>query len=795
MLKNIFKTALRNMLRDRGYSFLNLLGLTISIASSLLLILYISHELSYENFHEKKDRIYRIVSHFQERDDEFSWASTQPPLGQQIKADYPEIEEYARLNGLGSNTVLTYEDKKYEEDDLVLADSTYFDIFSHNFIEGNSKTCLDEPNSIVLTKTLAEKIFKDEPALGKILKDSDNESIKVTGVIEDLPRNTHMEFTGIVSLNSIENLGGGWGSFYLRTFILLKENVNGETFKAKLPEVIENYVDPIFEQYGVNVQYEMQELASIHLYSKTDGEEGGGDIAYIYIFSIVVVFMLIIAAINYMNLATARSERRAREVGIRKVLGSYRWMLTTQFVSESLILTLSALIISFILINFIFLTPFNAMTSREFYFMDLFNPELILSIVAIIILLGILGGSYPAFYLSSFKPISVLKGKFVHGKSTVPLRKVLVVAQFAISIGMIISTIIVYDQLSFLRNKDLGFAKDQIMVSSLSSREMADKLPVLRSTLLESPDVLAVASASSSPGRGYPKNLLPVETKDGFVEKGVNFYRVDENYIPTLEIKLLEGRNFSKDLASDSNAVIVNKMFAERNEWEEPIGKRIRLSDSDDEIEEYATVIGVIDDFHQLSLYQKLEPLAFFYRPKMNFVHIKFRPESTSSVKSHVEEKWAEVYPGIPFNPYFLDQHFFESYEADQKRSKVFTLFSGITIFIACVGLLGLASFSAEQRTKEIGIRKVIGASLYNIIFLLTKEFFILIFISMIFAFSGAYYLMNNWLNSSFVYHTEIQIISFVYAGVMSLLFVLLTVSYHAYRAANGNPVNALRSE
>ncbi len=795
MLKNILKTALRNTLRDKGYSLLNLLGLSVSIIASLLLVLYINHELSYEDFHVKKDRIYRIVSHFQERDDEFSWASTQPTLGKQIKADYPEIEEFVRLNGLGNNTKLTIGDEVYNEDDLVLADSTYFDIFTHTFLEGDPSTCLDEPNSIVLTKSLAEKYFGDDPAVGQTIKDSDDESLKVTAVIEDLPRNTHIELTGLVSLNSIENLGGGWGSFYLTTFVLLKENVDAEAFKLKLPEVITNYVDPIFEQYGVKIEYEMQELAGIHLFSDTDGEQGGGNIAYIYIFSIVVVFMLAIAAINYMNLATARSERRAREVGIRKVLGSYKWMLVLQFISESMILTITSLIISLVSIEYLFLEPFNSMTSREFFFSDIFQTEIIMSIIAIVVLLGVLGGSYPAFYLSSFKPVKVLKGRFVSKKGSVPLRKVLVITQFAISIAMIISTIIVFDQLSFLRNKDLGFAKDQIMVVPLADRSMSEKYDVFMNELSQNSDIISVSSSMSSPGRGYPKNLMPIESKDGFVEKGVNFYRVDENYIPTLEIQLLEGRNFSKDMASDSNAVIVNQLFVQRMDWDDPIGKRIRISDEEDEVAEYLYVVGVMEDFHQLSLYQELEPLAFFYGENLPFVHIKFQPQKINEVQAQVSTVWEKIYPSQPFDSYFLDQRFFESYEEDAKRSKVFTLFSAITIFIACIGLLGLASYSAEQRTKEIGIRKVLGAGEKNIIFLLTKDFFILVFISMGIAFVASYFMMKNWLDDSFVYHVKIQPLSFLYAGMIALFFVLLTVGFQALRAANNNPVDALRTE
>lgn len=795
MWKNILFTAWRNSIRDKGYSLLNLLGLTISITASLLLVLYISHELSYENFHVKKDRIYRIVSHFQERDDEFSWASTQAPLAPQMKTDYAEVEEFVRIRGLGGNTSLTYNNVTQAEENLVLADSTYFDIFTHVFLEGDPKTCLDEPNSIVMTRSMAEKYFGQESALGKILKDAEGDAIKVSAVIEDLPRNTHLDFNGIISFNSVDGISKSWGSFFLHTYILLEQNVEGKAFSKKLAEVIAKYVDPIFKPYGVEVDYEMQAIETIHLYSKTDGEEGGGNIAYIYIFSIVVVFMLVIAAINYMNLATARSERRAREVGIRKVLGSYRWMLIAQFVSESLILTITALAISLFSIAFFFLDSFNGLTGREFYFEDLLQIKIIISTVGMVFLLGVLGGSYPAFYLSSFKPVSVLKGKFVPGKSTVPLRKILVVIQFAISITMIISTIVVYDQLSYLRNKDLGFSKDQVLVIQFTDWSMTEKYEVFKNYLEKSPAVISVGTANSSPGRGYDKNLLPVESEDGFVEKGVNLYQTDADYIPTLGIKILEGRNFDQKLASDSNAIIVNRLFAERMAWEDQsLGKRIRLSGPDSK-EEYATVIGVMDNFHQLSLYQQMEPLVFFYREKSSFVHVKFKPENLKAFQNHLTDSWEKVYANLPMESYFLDQHFYESYEADEKRSLVFTLFSGITIFIACIGLLGLASFSAEQRTKEIGIRKVIGATEWHILSLLTKEFFVLVMISMVFAFGSAYFLMSRWLNESFVYHTEIKWLSFIYAALIALFFVLLTVGIQAYRAANRNPVNALRTE
>ncbi len=794
MLKNILKTAVRNILRDKAYSLLNLIGLSISITASLLLILYIFHELSYEDFHEYRDRIYRIVSHIQERDDEFSWASTQAPLAKQMKDDYPEVEEYVRINGLGSNTMLSYGDKNYAEDKLCLADSTFFKIFSHKFLEGQPNTCLDQPNSIVLSKSLAEKYFGSEQAVGKILKNADGESLKVTAVIEDFPRNTHLEFAGLISLNSIDDLGGGWGSFYLNTYILLKEGIDGEAFKSKLPEVVKKYVSPIFNQFGVKVQYEMQNLSEIHLFSKTDGEQGGGDISYIYIFSIVIVFMLVISAINYMNLATARSENRAREVGIRKVLGSYRWMLILQFFAESLLLVFVSIALSLFAIKFLLLNQFNAMTSREFFFEDLFSTDILLSILAIIIILGLLGGSYPAFYLSSFQPVKVLKGKFVHGRATVPLRKILVILQFVISISMVFSTIIVFEQLSFLKNKDLGFSKDDILVVRFTDAKMSEKYASFRNLLLENSNVLGVASAVTSPGKGYPKNLLPVESKDGFVDKGVNFYRVDEDYIPTLEIDILLGRNFSKDFSSDSSAVIVNQLFAHRMEWENPIGKRIRISEEGEELE-YLTVIGVMNDFHQLNLYQELEPLAFFYGENCRNVHIKFNTAHIEEFKLHLDKAWNEIYPNQPLNSYFLDQDFFESYDADRKRSQVFTLFSGITIFIACLGLLGLTSFSAEQKTKEIGIRKVIGASVLSIVFLLTREFFILLIISMSIAFTGSYLLMSSWLDNSFVYHVNISFMSFVFAAFAAIFFVIITVGYQSFKAATNNPIDALRTE
>ncbi len=793
MFRNLFKTAWRNIRQDASYSILNLIGLTTGIIASLMIFLFVGNELSYDKFHKKGDRIFRIISHIAEKDDAFTWASTQLPLGRQLKKDYPEVEEFVRIQDVGQ-WMLENGDIRFIEEDVYLADSGYFKMFTHEFIVGDPLTCLNEPNSLVLTETLAKKYFDDIGKEELLLKDEDGDTYKITAIIRDVPEETHFEFDALVSRSSLtDSESGGWGSFYLYTYILLKENTDWKQFSGNLPDVVEEFVDPIFAQFGITVEYEMQPVWDIYLLSKTKGEHGGGDMGYIYIFLTVGIFILVLASINYMNLATSRAEKRSKEVGIRKVLGSYRSALVSQFMAESILITLIALVLALLIISFPLLTPFNQLSGKNFELGDLFSWNIVLGYTGLVLAIGLFAGSYPAFFLSSFEPAWVLKGKLAQRVGGLSVRKILVVFQFVISIGMVISTWVVYDQLNFLRTKNLGFDKDQIVVVELTDNDMREKVPVLRDYWMESPFVEEVGTSTSTPGHGYGKNLMEVESKDGYVEKGVNLFAVDDKFIPALGIEILEGRNFNRERGADSSAILVNQLMIERMGWENALGKKIRSMQ--DENKEVYTVVGVFRNFHTMSLYEEMEGLTLFYRENNDEMQIRFDPANADEVVDHLQQQWEKVFSGKPFEYYFLDQDFFEAYEKDQTRSRVFLVFSVLAVLIACLGLLGLASFSVERRSKEIGIRKVVGASTFQIVALVNRDFFILVSIALVIAFALAGYMMRNWLENTFVYHTDLKLISFVLAAIVTYVLVLATVSFHSIKASNTDPVKVLKDE
>lgn len=787
MFRNLIKIAIRNIAKEKIYSLINILGLTIGIACSLFLVLYILDELSYDTFHEKKERIYRVVTHFQEPDNSFSWPNAQIPLAQELEEKYTEVKRAVRFIRTGRELFVNPEkDRRFYEENFYYSDSSLFDVFTFKFINGDPSTALVKPNSLVLTASAAEKYFDDEDPVGQSLQNRDK-TYNVTGVIEDVPHNSHIEFDALASRASLPNELGDWGSWGVPTYVLLNENADDKLFESEFSEKIyDTHLKPIFEEFGVTMEYELQPLESIHLYSNLTGESGGGDISYIYIFAAVAFFMVLIASINYMNLATARAARRAKEVGIRKTAGSSRWQLIRQFLTESIVITILALLISLVLIVLL-LPSFNYIAGKEIVFTYLLQPKVIFTLIAIIVLVGAAGGSYPAFYLSGFEPAHVLKGQKSSGSSNANLRKVLVVAQFAISITMVISTLIVYDQLQYIRNKDLGFDKEHIVSVKMPDEEIRKNYEVLRNKLIDDPQVVEVASSSNKPGEYVSKNIMNVETENqGDEEKGVDLFFADYDFVDVMGFKVLEGRNFDRQYSTDTAAALVNEAMVARMGWENPIGKKFNFPGGNT-----YEVVGVLKDFHQQSFYNKIEPLAVFFRNNNFQLHVKLKGENLTDGIKAIEENWAEVNPGKPLEYAFLDEDFDEQYQADMKRGQIFTVFSSLTIIIACLGLLGLAAYTTQQRDKEIGIRKVIGASVQNIIFLIYKDFAILIGIAVVIAFPLAYFLMEDWL-SDFAYQTNIKVITFVVAVLLTLVITILAVGFHTLRAATANPVKSL---
>jgi len=794
MIKNLILVALRNFRKDKGYSLLNILGLTIGITFSLLLLFYVIDELSYDRYHEKADRIVRIVANVNEPENKMKWSSTQFPLGPTLKKDFPEVEQSARFVN-ADRVMYKNGEKEFYEEKVFYADSNVFDIFTYQFIEGNAASALMTPHSMVLTQSLAEKYYgKGKSAVGQSLQNNRGDIYKITAVVKDVPKNSHIIFNALIAANTLPaNFANNWGQFNFYTYVLLRPNVNAAAFEKKLLPLYDKFMAPIFAQYNIKINYVVQPITSIHLHSDRSGEpEELGSMSYIYIFSSVALFMLIIACINYMNMATARSGRRAKEIGIRKVAGSTKGQLVSQFLVESVVITIISLLLSLVAVYFL-LPVFNNLAGKFISYQSLLTPSTFLILLAIVVFVGFLGGSYPAFYLAKFQPLSVLKGTLSKGSSNVTLRRILVITQFSISMVMLICTWVVYGQLQYMRNKDLGFNKEQVLSLSVDGgREFRAKVSSFRNEMAEKPGVVAVSTGQNSPGGNNTNfNLFSVPTKEGYVSRGVDCYGIDEYYLNTLNIKLIKGRNLTGP--SDTlNSILVNESLVKALGWSEALGQKIKFPG--DTSGRFLEVVGVFKDFHVKSLYNPIDPLILYYGIINNVFQVKLAPANIPSTIASIEESWKTIFPGLPFNYTFLDQDFDSQYAADQKRGKIFTAFSTLTIFITCLGLLGLIAFTTQQRQKEISIRKVMGAGLPSIVSLIAKNFIILVGISCLIAFPIAYYFMHKWLDV-FPYKEGLKISTFVLSALVVLVIALLTVSFHTIRVALSNPVKSLRSE
>jgi len=660
---------------------------------------------------------------------------------------------------------------------------------------GDPSTALVRPNTIVITESMATKYFGEVDPVGQIITDERNEPLEVTGVVRDVPNNSHFIFDALVSKSTFPDMNGSWGGFGVFSYIVLPDNYNPDNMKESLAQIVKQHVDPIFESMGIQVEYQLQRITDIHLKSKIQDEaESGGDMAYIYIFTAVAIFMLLIACINYMNLATARSSKRVREVGIRKVVGANQSQLIAQFISESLLLAFSAMIISLGLI-YILLPQFNILAGKSILYASLMQPGVLITLLLVTVFVGVLSGAYPSFYLARFKPTDVLTSSSSPRSGNKNLRRGLVILQFFISVVMLISTMVVYNQLEFLRSKDLGFDQSQVVRIELSGRDIRNKYSVLRNKLMQIPDIKNVATSSDSPGTNVGKSIGSIEDNKGeMLERGVDLTAFDFDYVSTMGMHIDKGRDFSREFLSDTlGAALVNEAMVTRMNWDDPLGKKFQFGDQEDDI---YRVIGVIKDYHQNSLYNVIEPLFIYLEHNQSNMFIKLESSNIKSALASIEAVWKSVYDGKPFEYSFLDADFNSQYQADEKRGKIFTIFSVLTILITCLGLIGLASYSTEQRTREIGIRKAIGASRKQVMILLGKEFAVLNLIAIILSIPVAYYFMNEWLQT-FSYRIEMvqQIPVFLLGGMLAILVTFISVGYHTIRAANANPVNSLREE
>ena len=795
MIKNLLTVAFRNFKRDKWYSLLNILGLTIGITFSLFLIFYIKDELSFDRYNEKADRIYRVGSNIKERDkDTMRWVATQMPLGPTLKKEYPEVEEAVRFVGEDKRMYKKGELRIYE-DKIFYADSNVFRVFTYPFLQGDPNTALVAPNSLVLTESVAKKFFGNSTAIvGQSLVDAKGDIFKVTGVVKDVPYNSHLRFNVLISRTTLPaNFADNWGGFNFYTYVLVRPHTDAAAFEQKLVPLYNKYIAPIFAKYNIKIRYVVQPILSIHLHSRMDGEpEELGSMSYIYIFSAVAFFMLIIACINYMNLTTARSARRAKEIGVRKVTGSTQGQLIAQFLVESTLTAVFGLLLSIGLVALL-LPAFNSLSGKSISFGALMQPDTFLILLSIVLFVGFIGGSYPALYLSKFDPIHILKGNLSKGSSNVILRRVLVVTQFSIAMIMLICTLVVYEQLNYIRNKDLGFNQAEVVTIPVNTnRDARSQIIAFTNAMHKEPRVLSASTSEAVPGQGIGLNLYSVETSKGYIQQGVNNYGVDENYFRTLGMVIKKGRGFSGP-GDTLHSIIVNEQMVHFFGWDNAIGKRVKFT-GDTTSSRYFEVVGVVKDFNQRSLYDSIAPLMLFYRPNSYNIQLKLAAKDMPSTLAGLQHTWRSIFPDLPFEYKFLDQSLTSQYEADQKRGKLFTTFSVLTVLITCLGLLGLIAFTTQQRQKEISMRKIMGARIGQIVTLVTRNFVALVGISCLIAFPVAYMFMDKWLKI-FPYNTGLSVTPFLLAAVAVLAITFLTVIFHTVRAALANPSKSLRSE
>jgi len=796
MFKNLVIVSFRALLKDKGYTLLNILGLTAGIAFSLLLFFYIMDELSYDRFNEQAAHIYRISSSVKEPTNITQWAYTQFPLAQALQRDYPEVEQATRIarnDGAmyKSGTQLFFEPK------ILFADSNLFEVFTVKFLEGDPKLALVAPNSLVLTESLAEKYFgKGRNPLGQSLRNNSGTVYKITGVIKDLPKNSHILYSGLISMSTIprENTTD-WSRLAVYTYVLLRPHVDAQAFEKKLLPMYDKYMASIFTQFNIKINYGVQPVTAIHLHSDLGGEpEDLGSISYIYIFSIAAAFLILIACINYMNLTTARSSKRAKEIAVRKVAGSSRSRLIMQFLTESVLVTLVSFFLSLLCV-YLLLPIFNGLSGKLLSLQTLFQSDTFLLLLAIVLFVGLAGGSYPAFYLSKFKPIAVLKGNLSRGSRNSTLRKILVVLQFSISMIMLICTLVVFDQLQFIRSKDLGFNRQGVLYIRVytGGDDLHGRLSDFKNELRKDPAVQSVSLSDNVPGNPTSYRLFTVESGNGFIDKPLDTYGIDGDFIKTLGMRVVKGRNFSSSPSADTaNSVIVNESMVQHFNWVDAIGKKIKLPG--DTSGKYFEVVGVVKDFNQKSLYNPVTPLLLFNRPGQGNVEAKISLQNIPATISSIKKSWKNMFPGFPFQYTFLDQDFASQYAADQKRGKIFFAFSALTIAISCLGLLGLVSYTSEQRKKEISLRKVLGAGTRQIVALISTNYMVLVGISTLIAFPIAYYFMYNWLGL-FYYKTSLSAPIFLVSAFAVFLITLLTVSFHIVKAAIAKPIDNLRME
>jgi putative ABC transport system permease protein len=791
-------------------SFINLFGLMVGLTCCLLITTYILNELSYDRYNKNADNIYRITRTFYNGNGEatLNLSTISPPFGYYLPTDFPEIQKMTRLLNFGT-VPLRYKDKLINEKDVYFADENLFDVFTVDVLKGNPKTALTDPFSVMLTEDEAKKYFGNEDPINKVIRANNQFDVKVTGIYKPFPSNAHMHPNMLVSFNTLkdsavygeQNLRTNWGNNSFFTYIMLPKGYNIQNMKARFPAFLDKHMT---DEYGPNkpsksTSLDLQKLTDIHLYSHTDYEaEPNGDISRVWIFGAIALFILLIACINYMNLSTARSALRAREIGIRKVIGARRKEIIFQFLSESVLLCWVAIIIAGVL-TYVMLPWLNKVSGQQLSFDILLKWQVIIPLLITPFIVGILSGIYPSLFMSSFQPVKTLKGLFNAHGSSINFRKVLVVFQFGISIALIITTMIVFQQLRYMQQASLGYDKEHILTLPYYPA-LNDQYESFRNTLLRNSNIKDVGRSSRIPtGRLLDGQGAQAPGNDSMVpvKADIRYVAADYDFIPTYGVHIVAGRNFSRDYGTDTASFILNEAAVRAVGWKSPqeaVGKNFKYGG------QMGHIVGVTNDFHFESLHQTIAPLILVMPTpaqaanSYGYLSIKISGGNIPSALATIKDTWQKFLPELPYQYTFLDENFAKLYEAEQRQGTIFIIFACLAIFIACLGLFGLSAFSITQRVKEIGVRKVLGANVSTIVALLSKDFLKLVLIAAIISFPVAWYAMHNWLQD-FAYRINIQWWVFVVAGILAALVALITVSFQAIKAALANPVKSLRTE
>ncbi len=802
MFENYLKTILRNFGRYPGYSLINLAGLAVGLATCIIILTYITYELSYDQFHDDHEDVYRLAVKGRFAEDFFDVAVSMPPLPVALKEKYPEVKSFTRIEKIGENEFFALDDKKFYVDGLYFVDSTFFEVFTFRMKLGDPGTALQEPYSLVITEEMARRYFGDGNPMGQILRLNDQVSMKVTAVLENIPQNSHLKFSMLASLSTLVREEGreryidSWGNLFIHSYIRLQPGTSEENFNQKIQLSIKEAFGEMADQYNIEMIPYLQPVAGIHLHSNKMAElEPNSSISYIYIFSAVAAFILFIACINFMNLSTARATKRSREVGMRKVSGATRQQLIRQFLGESFLYSLVALLLAFGIVEAV-MPWFANMTGLSLEPMFR-RPFTLLIALGLAVFVGFLAGVYPAFVLSSFQPIRVIKGDLYKGMKQSVFRNGLVVLQFTISITLLISTWLIYKQMDYVHHKNPGYDQENLVIIPLKAQRLKEQGESLRNAFAQLPMVKQTSLTASLPGRSLDGTGYVPEGIDSKSPWIIYTMRGDYEFPEVMGMKICEGRGFSRQFGTDSLAALINQALVKKLGWEDPVGRKIYSFGDGDSNRVAINVIGVVDDYHFKSLHDPIEPsMIVLNRHSPNYLVLRLFPGNVDKNIAALQAQWEELEEAFPFDYFFMKEEFDELYRSEQKMAEVFVTFTLLAMLIACLGLFGLALFSIGQRTKEIGIRKILGASVSGLLFRLSREFSRWVLLATLIAWPIAYLLVDRWLQS-FAYRIRLTDFwwIFIVSGLIALAIALVTVLYQAYRAATHDPVEAVKWE